>query len=125
VTFRSFSSPEELTFAGFGLASHVVLRVIDSFVFLISGSKAPLPSDWYKTQKWNNVVVIGAVASINGNDALLAQSGRFDKIVWRWVVLRHISGAMISSDCRFRKRYVNVKQGATRILTGPVSRACG
>ncbi|KAG8737092.1 hypothetical protein FRC10_008584 [Ceratobasidium sp. 414] len=75
----------------------------DSFVFIINGKMEPLPSDWYATQNWEKIEVVGAVASLNGPDTLLVQSGWFSQIAWRWLHLGTIGHIVIKSDRRFRK----------------------
>ena len=48
-------------------------------------------------------MLLGAMASLSGEDTLLGQSGRFDKIFWRWVLVHRITSVTIHTDPRFRK----------------------
>jgi len=80
-----------------------VLRVLDSFAILRNGQIDSMPAGWYESQKWEKTMMIGAVAPLSGEDTLLAQSGRFDKIAWRWILLHKIKGMRIGTNPRFRK----------------------
>lgn len=68
-----------------------------------------MPPDWYESQNWEGVMFIGAVALLSGKDTLLAQSGRFDKICWRWVLLHKVRDVKIRTDPRFRERSVRAQ----------------
>ncbi|KAG9084381.1 hypothetical protein FRC06_004103 [Ceratobasidium sp. 370] len=100
---ETFLFPAEVGLCASQASPGQVLRVLDAFVFLVDGKKKALTGDWYSTQDWDRVVVIGAIASLAGEDTLWAQSGRFDKIDWRWLLLRPVTLVKIRSDARFRK----------------------
>ncbi|KAG9087383.1 hypothetical protein FRC06_002571 [Ceratobasidium sp. 370] len=99
---ENFVFPQELEQRASQRSPHRVTRVLDSFVFIIKGKKDVLPSDWYTSQRWENVHVIGAVASLSGEESLLAQSGWFKDIKWRWLYLSAIERVSIVLDPRFR-----------------------
>lgn len=100
-----------------------MLRVLDAFVLLRCGKKDSLPPNWHESQNWEQVIFLGAVASLSGEDTLLAQSGRFDKICWRWVILQNIEAVKIHANPRFRKRSA-VKQFSLELLTNNPSEPC-
>ncbi|KAG8691688.1 hypothetical protein FRC11_012893 [Ceratobasidium sp. 423] len=80
-----------------------VLRVLDSFVFLSQGAPTPLPAGWLENTSWAEIEVIGAVATMTGPTAPLAQCGWITRLKWRWIRITSIRSLQIRQDSRFRK----------------------
>ncbi|KAF8593791.1 hypothetical protein BDV93DRAFT_529680 [Ceratobasidium sp. AG-I] len=102
-TSERYQFPAEIISRPSQVTSARALRVLDAFVLLKHGRKAVLPPGWHESQNWHDISIIGAVASLYGEDTLMSQSGRFDKICWRWMRLDKLIAFEIGTDPRFRK----------------------
>ena len=71
-------------------------------MFVVDGKPCALSKDLFERQDWQNVRVIGAIASLLGKDKLLAQCGWFHRIIWLWVDVVGIKEIRLKSDSRYR-----------------------
>ncbi|KAG8793784.1 hypothetical protein FRC12_001638 [Ceratobasidium sp. 428] len=79
-----------------------VPRIIDSFAFMVNKDMAPLSVGWHTSQCWDDVRLVGAVASLKGEESFRAQAGWFARIKWRWMHIEKIELIRVASDPRFR-----------------------
>jgi hypothetical protein len=81
-------------------------RVLDSYVFVVNGRPAPLDLERCKSQNWDGVQVIGAVASLVGKDGPFSQCGWFHRVTWLWLHIPKIEHIAYVQDPRFRNGLV-------------------
>jgi hypothetical protein len=75
-------------------------------VFVVNGRPAPLDLERCKSQNWDDVQVIGAVASIVGKDGPFSQCGWFHRVTWLWLHIPKIEHIAYVQDPRFRNGLV-------------------